>query len=73
MLIPNANYVVDGQGQKVFVQVTVEDWEKLLAEIQRLENLLRFKENLKHAFKEVRQIKQGKKIGIPLSQLIDEL
>lgn len=73
MLIPHTNYVVDDQGQKKYVQVTVEDWESLLSELQRLENLLKFKDKLKRAFREVRAIKSGEKIGTPLSQLIDEM
>lgn len=73
MLVPHTNYVVDDQGQKKFVQVAVEDWDNLMKELQRLESLLAFKEKLKSAFREVRQIKSGKKIGTPLSQLIDEL
>lgn len=73
MFIPHTNYVVDDHGQKKFVQVAVEDWENLIDELQRLEDLLNFKEKLKRAFREARQIKQGEKLGTPLSQLIDEM
>lgn len=73
MMIPQTHYVIDSQGQKVFVQVAVQDWENLMKDIQQLETLLKFKLKLKNAFREVRQIKQGKKIGTPLSALIDEL
>jgi hypothetical protein len=45
----------------VFVQIAVQ-----------LENLLKFKAQLKNAFREVRQIKQGKKFGTPLSTLIND-
>ncbi len=73
MVLPQTNYVVDAQGQKVFVQVTVQDWENLVNELTRLENLLAFKEKLKDAFREVRQIKRGEIQGVSLSELIDEL
>jgi alpha-L-arabinofuranosidase len=73
MLIPPTNYVIDSNGQKVFVQIAVQDWENWIQEVQQLENLLKFKTKLKNAFREVRQIKQGKKLGTPLSQLIHEL
>ncbi len=73
MLIPQTNYVVDSQEHKKFVQIAVEDWESLIAELQQLENLLKCKEKLKRAFREVEQIKRGEKIGTPLSQLIDEM
>jgi hypothetical protein len=73
MLLPPTTYVVDNNGQKKFVQVAIQDWDRLINELQRLENLLQFKSKLKSAFQEVHQIKKGKKIGISLSQLIDEL
>ena len=73
MIIPQTHYVIDHSGQKVFVQVAVQDWENLLKDIQQLETLLKFKLKLKNAFREVRQIKQGKKMGTPLNLLIDEL
>jgi len=73
MVLPQTNYVVDAQGQKVFVQLAVQDWENLVNELARLENLLAFKAKLKDAFREVRQIKRGEIQGISLSALIDEL
>lgn len=73
MVLPQTNYVVDAQGQKVFVQVTVQDWENLVNELNRLESLLAFKAKLKDAFREVRKIKRGEIQGVSLSELIDEL
>jgi hypothetical protein len=73
MVLPQTNYVVDAQGQKVFVQLAVQDWENLVNELARLENLLAFKAKLKGAFREVRQIKRGEIQGVSLSALIDEL
>ncbi|MDX2070944.1 MAG: hypothetical protein SFV55_21120 [Haliscomenobacter sp.] len=73
MVLPQTNYVVDSQGQKVFVQLAVQDWENLVKELNRLENLLAFKAKLKDAFREVRQIKRGEIQGVSLSDLIDEL
>lgn len=73
MIFPETNYVVDAKGQKVFVQIALQDWEQLINEVKRLENLLEFKAKLKEAFREVRQIKRGEIQGISLSELIDEL
>jgi hypothetical protein len=73
MVLPQTNYVVDAEGQKVFVQLAVQDWENLVNELARLENLLAFKAKLKDAFREVRQIKRGEIQGVSLSALIDEL
>jgi hypothetical protein len=69
MILPEANYVVDTQGQKVFVQVSIQDWENLIHEIKRMEDLLAFKAKLKEAFREVRQIKRGEMQGVSLSEL----
>jgi hypothetical protein len=71
--IPETRYVVDSHGQKIFVQLAVSDWENLMNELNRLETLLNFKTKLKSAFREVRQIKRGEKIGKPLNELLDEL
>jgi hypothetical protein len=60
-LAHQTNFVIGSNGQKVFVQIAVQ-----------LENLLKFKAQLKNAFREVRQIKQGKKFGTPLSTLIND-
>lgn len=73
MTIPNAQYVVDSQGQKVFVQVPVKDWEKLIHEFKRIKSLLSFQKKLRTAFKEVGQIQRGEKEGQTLSAFLDEL
>ncbi len=31
MTIPQTTYVIDNQGQKVFVQLTIQDWENFLS------------------------------------------
>jgi tmRNA-binding protein len=73
MTVPNANYVVDNQGQKVFVQLSVQDWEKFVHEYRRMQNLLSFKKKLKSAFREVRQIQRGEMTGVPLNEFLNEL
>lgn len=73
MRIPQANYVVDSQGQKIFVQLTVQDWEKFVEEFRQMQNLASMKKKLKSAFLEIRQIQQGKKAGTPLTEFLNEL
>lgn len=73
MTIPKANYVVDPQGQKVFVQLSFQDWENLIHEFKRMESLLLMKSKLREAFKEVKQIQRGEKQGTPLSDFLNEL
>lgn len=73
MSIPSANYVVDSHGQKIFVQLSLHDWEKFVHEFKRMETLLIFKNKFKEAFREVRQIQKGKKSAITLNDFLNEL
>ena len=73
MLIPQVNYVVDPRGQKVFAQLPAKDWEQLVVDVQRLLVLLRFKEELKSAFREIREIQQGKKKAVTLQEFLNEV
>ncbi len=73
MTIPQANYVVDNQGQKIFVQLSLQDWENFVNEFRRLESLLYLKSKLKNAFREVRQIQKGEKQGTTLNDFLNEL
>ncbi len=73
MTAPQANYVVDTQGQKIFVQISVQEWEAFVKEFERMKALLYMKTKLKNAFREVRQIQQGKRKGTPLSDFLNEL
>ena len=38
MTIPKTHYVVDNQGEKIFVQLNLQDWENFVGEFQRIEN-----------------------------------
>ena len=67
------NYVVNDKGQKVFVQVPLKEWERLLDEIKKLRNLLEFREELKTAFQEVREIQQGKRKAVTLKDFLNEV
>ncbi len=71
--IPQANYVINNQGQKMFVQLSLEDWENFVNEFKRMENMLFLKDKLKNAFIEIRQIQQGKKQGTTLNDFLNEL
>ena len=73
MSIPQANYVVDNQGKKIFVQLSLQDWESFVNEFKRIENLFLLKNKLKSAFREVRQIQKGEKQGTTLNDFLNEL
>ncbi len=63
LTVPKTNYVLDSQGQKVFVQLSVQEWEHFIHEFRRMESLLSFKKKLKNAFREVREIQRGERVG----------
>lgn len=73
MTIPTAHYVVNEQGQKVSVQLSVEDWERFVPAFQQLEARSQLKEQLTDAFREVRAIRAGKETGIPFAALLNGL
>ena len=73
MTIPQTNYVLDNEGQKTFVQLTVQDWECFVSEFKRVESMLLLKDKLKNAFKEMRQIQKGEKEGTTLHDFLHEL
>ena len=73
MGIPEANYVIDQHGQKIFVQLDVQDWERFVQEFKRIQNLLMLKGKLKNAFREARQIQRGEKKGTTLAAFLDEV
>jgi hypothetical protein len=65
--------VVDQHGQKIFVQLDVQDWERFVQEFKRIQNLLMLKDKLKNAFREARQIQRGEKKGTTLAEFLDEV
>lgn len=73
MTIPQANYVVDTQDEKLFVQLSLKDWDNFIKEFKRVENMLILKTKLKSAFNEIRQIQKSEKQGITLSEFLNEL
>jgi hypothetical protein len=73
MTVPSANYVVDNHGQKMFVQLTVQDWENFVSEFKHIENMFLLKNTLKNAFREMHQIQNGEKEGTTLNEFLNEL
>jgi hypothetical protein len=65
--------VVDKEGQKIFVQLSLQDWENFVNEFKRVESLLFLKSKLKNAFREIRQIQKGEKQGTTLNNFLNEL
>ena len=70
---PKVNYIVNGNGEKLFVQIAVKDWDKIVAENQRLKSLVDFRNNLQDAFRESEHIRCGEKPAVTLGEFINEL
>lgn len=71
--LPKYTLVNNPQGQPVFVQIPMEEWAKFVEEFQRMQALLKFKKRFQSAFLEVRDIKNGRKESVTLSDFLHEL
>jgi len=72
-VLPRHVVVNNPQGQPVFVQISMEEWAKFVADFQRMQSLLIFKRRFQRAFREVRDIQSGKKKAVTLSEFLHEL
>lgn len=52
-------YIVNGSGERLFVQIPVRDWDKLMSERKRLLCESKFKKTLKRAIDESEQLLSG--------------
>ncbi|MCY7376469.1 MAG: hypothetical protein LH472_10925 [Pyrinomonadaceae bacterium] len=64
---------MNGKGEKLFVQVSVKDWEKLIAEHEQLKSSAEFRNNLRGAFRESEKIRRGAKPAVTLTEFLNEL
>lgn len=72
----NENYIIDKNGRKIAVQVSMKDWEhikKNLEELDRLKNKKVFMVELDEAVEEMKLIMKGKKQARNAQDFIDEL
>ena len=66
-------YIVNGSGERLFVQIPVKDWDKLMSERKRLLSESKFKKTLKKAIDESEQIRLGKVMAVSFNEFLDEL
>ena len=66
-------YVSDSDGKTQSVQLPVTEWEKLLAKLNKYEQTLKIKSDLKEAFDQVAQIRKSKKKKQTLKDFLNEL
>ena len=66
-------YVSDSDGKTQSVQLPVTEWEKLLAKLNKYEQTLKIKSDLKEAFDQVAQLRKSKKKKQTLKAFLNEL
>ena len=66
-------YIVDNKGHKKSVVVPFKEWESLQKEKERLQNKIKFLEELKDSVEEVKEALKGKKKTKALSDFLDDL
>jgi len=73
MGLPTVNYVINEKGEKVFVQISLQEWETFLKDYRRLAELTLVKESLTNALREIRQIQKGQLKPITIEEFMHEL
>lgn len=66
-------YVTDGDGKTQSVQLPLTDWEKVLAKLNKYEQALKIKTDLKEAFEQVAQLRKSKAKKQSLKDFLNEL
>ena len=66
-------YLTDMQGQKQGVQMSLTEWEKVMAQLRYYEQFLRLKTDLKEAFEDVKAMQGGKIKKQTLSNFLNEV
>ena len=66
-------YLSDSEGKTQSVQLPLTDWEKLLAKLNKYEQTLKIKSDLKQAFAQVAQLRKSKREKQTLNDFLNEL
>jgi len=66
-------YLSDSAGSRNAVQVSLSDWEKLMAKLKKYEQTLKIKSDLKEAFEEVSALRKSKLKKQTLTDFLNEL
>ena len=67
------SYISDSNGKPLAVQLSFQDWEKILNKIKKLEQIFKIKSDLTEAFREVEKIRKGKLKKQTLSEFLNEI
>ena len=68
----NINYLTDNSGNKVAVQIPLNEWSELIEDYNRLKQYYQLKEILKESFREIEAIEKGEKSTPSLSEFLKE-
>lgn len=66
-------YVNDSSGKTQSVQLPLTDWEKILAKLNKYEQILKIKTDLSEAFEEVAKLRKSKSKKETLNDFLNDL
>ncbi len=66
-------YLSNSEGERTAVQLSLSEWEKVLARLKKFEQSIQLKSEIKEALDEVDSIKKSKKNKQSLSDFINGL
>ena len=66
-------YVSDSEGKTQSVQLPLTDWEKLITKLNKYEQTLKIKSDLKEAFAQLAQLRKLKRKKQTLNDFLNEL
>ncbi|BAU54197.1 hypothetical protein [Mucilaginibacter gotjawali] len=66
-------YLSDSDGKPQAVQLSLTDWEKVLAKLKKYEQTLKLKSDLTEAFEEIASLKNSKVKKQTLTDFLNEL
>lgn len=66
-------YLSDSNGETTAVQISLLEWQRIIAKIKKLEQSLKIKSDLKEAFEQVDSLRKSKKKKQTLNEFLNEL
>jgi hypothetical protein len=69
----DVQYVNDSNGKTQAIQLTLTEWEKILAKLRKYEQILKVKTDLKEAFEQVALLRKSKTEKQTLTDFLNEI
>ncbi|MCF8255240.1 MAG: hypothetical protein K9I36_07080 [Bacteroidia bacterium] len=67
------NYISNSKGETTAVQMPLNEWKKILGKLEKYEQLIKIKSNLRDAFEQVEDLRKSKKVKPTLKDFLNEL